>query len=373
MTGSCITAVACAVLLSVCRAVVAAPDYWDPRLDQICQLELIDVASLVPEGQGYWRLCEARFQDEVESGGNHNIYVKCLRADGTGIENQKFFSAWPYGNTTVDENVCVGSNWACAYTKGSGFDDYWGNVAMWGGNCPPNNCGWPYSAFVSETSSPAGLVGPSDKVIGMGMHNPLGTPCNAHVNFLLIFKWTISPPKSPTISRSPASFIRSVVEGQNLPNDTFTVWNSGGGTLSYTVGDNAGWLSQTPFAGMATTETDTITIEYSVGGLAPGGYEATITISDPASTNKTATIAVSLIVEEVVIPGDFDNDKDVDQYDFGRFQACLSGPGNEQKDPLCAPAKLDPDTDVDKDDFAIFSACLTGQDMEGDPDCGLGI
>lgn len=365
-------AVCVAILISTCNLVVAAPDYWDPRLDHVCQLGLIDVAALVPEGQGYWRLSEARFEDESEAGGNHNIYVKCLRANGTGIENQKFFTAWPYGNTTVDENVCVGSNWACAYTKGPGYDDYWGNMAMWGGSCPPDNCGWPYSAFVSEASSPVGLVGLSDKVIGMGMHNPFGTPCNAHVNFRLVFKWTIPPPRLPTISRSPASFVRTIQEEQNLPNDTFAVWNSGGGTLSYSITDNAGWLSQTPSAGTATTETDTITIQYSVSGLSPGSHQAIITISDPESTNKTETITVSLTVEGLVIPGDFDNDKDVDQYDFGRFQACFSGSGIDQFDPLCGPATLDPDTDVDQADFAIFAACLTGPGVQGDPDCAQG-
>jgi len=73
-----------------------------------------------------------------------------------------------------------------------------------------------------------------------------------------------------------------------------------------------------------------------------------------------------------VIPGDFDNDKDVDQYDFGRFQACFSGPGIDQLDPLCGPATLDPDTDVDEADFAIFAACLTGPGVQGDPDCAQG-
>jgi len=69
------------------------------------------------------------------------------------------------------------------------------------------------------------------------------------------------------------------------------------------------------------------------------------------------------------LPGDFDDDADVDQEDFGRFQACLTGWGIAQNDAACQRALLDVDDDVDQDDFALFQACLNGPGTPADPDC----
>jgi alpha-glucosidase len=69
------------------------------------------------------------------------------------------------------------------------------------------------------------------------------------------------------------------------------------------------------------------------------------------------------------IPGDVDRDDDVDQTDFGSFQACLSGAGVTQADPACAGTHLDADTDVDEADLAIFLQCMTGPGITGDPAC----
>ena len=57
---------------------------------------------------------------------------------------------------------------------------------------------------------------------------------------------------------------------------------------------------------------------------------------------------------------DFDRDGDVDQVDFGHLQRCLTGPGIDQPDPVCADTLLDQDEDVDVDDFAIFQGCISG-------------
>jgi hypothetical protein len=69
------------------------------------------------------------------------------------------------------------------------------------------------------------------------------------------------------------------------------------------------------------------------------------------------------------IPGDMDQDGDVDQVDFGLFQACFSGFAYPQNDPACANAKLDGDHDVDADDLKIFRRCMSGANVPADPDC----
>jgi hypothetical protein len=79
--------------------------------------------------------------------------------------------------------------------------------------------------------------------------------------------------------------------------------------------------------------------------------------------------ALHVLVSVKSVPGDFDLDLDVDQEDFGRFQACYSGSGHAA-DAGCELAVLDGDGDVDADDFRIFLACLSGADTPADPGCG---
>lgn len=69
------------------------------------------------------------------------------------------------------------------------------------------------------------------------------------------------------------------------------------------------------------------------------------------------------------IPGDMDDDGDVDQADFGRFQACLSGNTYPQTNPACERARLDADSDVDGDDFILFRRCISGPGVAGDINC----
>lgn len=233
--------VAGACLSLVAPMVFAAPDYWDPRLNQICQLFLQDVSSTVPSGQGYWRLSRGVFENEQESGGNHNVFYKALDVNGNPIENQKTWVSWSYTTET---------DFFSQPTKGS-LDGYWGNYPMYG-SFPSDGCGWPYNAWIDTASSPKGYLGPSDKVWGMGMTDPGYTLVHAHVNFRLTWQWTIKTPPPPAINRSPASFSHTITAGDSLANDSFTVYNGGSGTLNYSISDNATWLNVNPASGTST-------------------------------------------------------------------------------------------------------------------------
>jgi len=173
-----------------------------------------------------------------------------------------------------------------------------------------------------------------------------------------------------TIARSPASFSRTVTVGGSPSNDTFTVQNSGAGTLSYSIIDDAAWLSVNPASGTASCEIDSITVIYSTSSLGLGSYNATITISDPAASNSPQTIAVSLNVYPPLYRGDFDHDGDTDQNDFAHLQLCLGAANLPPNDP-CADAKLDPDNDVDADDVTQFIACLSGANITPPANCGI--
>lgn len=64
--------------------------------------------------------------------------------------------------------------------------------------------------------------------------------------------------------------------------DTFDVWNSGGGTLDFTLTDDAAWLTVAPTSGSSTDVDDkvTITATADAAGLEPDTYEADITITN---------------------------------------------------------------------------------------------
>ncbi len=173
----------------------------------------------------------------------------------------------------------------------------------------------------------------------------------------------------PTINRSPAALNPAITEGENHPDQSFTVSNSGAGTLSYTITDNVGWLSVNPAAGDSTGSPNNHTVDYTTASLNPGNYNATITITAAGASNTPQTIAVNLTVNaSPFAPADFDEDGDVDLADFGHFQACYTAPGVTPA-PGCVDADLDGDGDVDPDDFGLFQGCLTGADQPADPGC----
>ena len=126
------------------------------------------------------------------------------------------------------------------------------------------------------------------------------------------------------------------------------------------------------------------TVEWFTGGCGttpvPGGASPTVspdvtttyyarTKHSPSCCTSESCATVTVMVNGSVVPPDFDGDGDVDQGDFGHFQACLTGSAVPITDPDCQDANLDGDTDVDQDDFSIFQQCLSGEGMPADPSC----
>lgn len=82
------------------------------------------------------------------------------------------------------------------------------------------------------------------------------------------------------------------------------------------------------------------------------------------------------------LPGDFDQDADVDADDFEIFEPCATGPevpyDPESPPPDCSlipdtsgrvAADMDRDGDIDQKDFAIFQRCYSGSGKPADPSC----
>lgn len=68
------------------------------------------------------------------------------------------------------------------------------------------------------------------------------------------------------------------------------------------------------------------------------------------------------------ILADFDQDRDVDQTDYGHLQACLKGSGQPAAAD-CLDADLDGDNDVDPNDVTEFLGCLSGPNIAADAHC----
>ena len=90
------------------------------------------------------------------------------------------------------------------------------------------------------------------------------------------------------------------VGGTNPAAQSFALTNTGGGTLSWTVSDNAAWLQLNSVSGTTTTETDTLSASVTTSGLAAGTYNAIITVTASGSTNSPQQIPVSLTLSATV-------------------------------------------------------------------------
>ena len=80
--------------------------------------------------------------------------------------------------------------------------------------------------------------------------------------------------------------------------------------------------------------------------------------------DQIANYAAAALVDGMPLPpGDFDDDGDVDQEDFGILQECYSG-SDIPYEPGCEYADLhppeNPDGDVDLGDFGVFQTCMNG-------------
>jgi len=160
----------------------------------------------------------------------------------------------------------------------------------------------------SGTTDPSGKVTFASNSVGSA---PNGTTFTFTVNDVTKSGWTYNqaanietsdsitvggtPP--PTISFSPSSFsFNAILGGANPSDQTLRIWNSGGGTLNWSVSDDAAWLSLSPTGGSSTGERDNVTVSVSISGMSTGSYNATITISAPGITNSPQTVPVRLVI-----------------------------------------------------------------------------
>ena len=114
------------------------------------------------------------------------------------------------------------------------------------------------------------------------------TPVTVPVSFTV----TAAP---ASIAVSPASLSFTATQGAANPaNQSLTITNTGGGSLSWNVSDNANWLSLNPTSGSSTP--GPVTASVNTSGLVAGTYNAAITVTASGAANTPQTVPVSLVV-----------------------------------------------------------------------------
>jgi C1A family cysteine protease/PKD repeat protein len=113
--------------------------------------------------------------------------------------------------------------------------------------------------------------------------------------------WTVTVTLSVAAPRvlavDPTNLTAGCVLGEDATNQTFAVWNAGGGTLGYAIAGGSAWVSCWPTNGSSTGEHDPIAVSCATAGLATGVYAAAFTVSVVApDTGTPRTVSVTLTV-----------------------------------------------------------------------------
>ncbi|HET8756444.1 MAG TPA: LamG-like jellyroll fold domain-containing protein [Solirubrobacteraceae bacterium] len=143
---------------------------------------------------------------------------------------------------------------------------------------------------ITVTPSIAGLdAGTYTTDVTVSAAGATGSPTTVPVTL------TVDPPP-PALALAPANLSFTATDGgaDPVPKDV-TVTNAGGGSLSFTVGDDAPWLAVTPADGSAPA---TLSVAPSVAGLAVGTYTATVTVTADGVAGSPKTVDVTLEVSE---------------------------------------------------------------------------
>ncbi|HEX5647291.1 MAG TPA: fibronectin type III domain-containing protein [Nitrospira sp.] len=148
------------------------------------------------------------------------------------------------------------------------------------------------SASVNPTGLAAGTYTAAVTISASGAAN---TPQVIPVTLML----GAPPTSTPVISLNVPSLTFTGTSGGSNPSaQSFTISNTGTGTLTWTAGDDAAWLSLSPASG---TNTGTVAAAVNLTGLTAGTYSGTIIVSATGATSKT--LPVSFTVKQPTTAG----------------------------------------------------------------------
>lgn len=155
-----------------------------------------------------------------------------------------------------------------------------------------NNAAWLSHSPTSGTGNGVVTISPITGGLATGTYNGIVTlyaAGSSTVNVPITFTIT-APAAQPTIGMSPTSLAFNATAGGNNPStQNILITNTGTGTLTWTVTDNANWLT-------ATQSGNSVVASINITGLAAGNYSGVITVSASGATNTPQTVPVTLTV-----------------------------------------------------------------------------
>jgi len=105
----------------------------------------------------------------------------------------------------------------------------------------------------------------------------------------------------PILSVSPTNFTQDIAVGANAASQSFTVTNTGGGALQFTVAKNVSWLNLSTITGgpLIRNQSQNVTMNYVTPQLPADKYSTTVVVSSataqPSSVPITTTINVGVV------------------------------------------------------------------------------
>jgi len=155
------------------------------------------------------------------------------------------------------------------------------------------------SAIVQEIVGALGWISGNDMVFiitGSGQRTAGAYEDSDNAAPLLHIEYSEDP--VPIITVDNTTLGASCYEFTNPDDASFSLTNTGGIQLDYTIADNAAWLSFSSNQGspLSAGATADYTVSYNTSGLTEGTYEATMTITSPTAPNSPVEIQVSMTI-----------------------------------------------------------------------------
>jgi len=127
------------------------------------------------------------------------------------------------------------------------------------------------------------------------------TPTNIKQKINVTLTIRDKPPPEIGVNPTFLAFVAQVGEG-NPSNKTFSVQNTGEGTLRYDVDWDANWMNVSPTSGTSQGASRNHSVSIITTGLAKGTYRDVITVKDPEASNSPQEVRVSLEMREDAPP-----------------------------------------------------------------------
>ena len=161
-----------------------------------------------------------------------------------------------------------------------------------------NNAAWLSHSPTSGTGTGTVTISPVTGSLAAGTYTgavTLYATGAAAVTIPITFTIT-APAAQPTIGLSPTSLTFNATAGGNNPsNQTIAITNTGTGSLTWTVTDNANWLT-------ATQSGNSVVTSVNIAGLAAGSYSGVISVAASGATNTPRTVPVTLTIAAATQP-----------------------------------------------------------------------